>query len=101
VLDHYFRKPNFDMRSTGAYYLHLPLHEDVIPVTKDLIIIEELALADPDIYSFINVENQPDSGTLRIITTSTPSTDPFLLTLRHVVNKPDEVKRKNLTTALE
>jgi hypothetical protein len=57
MLDHYFRKPNFDMRSTEAYCLHLPLHEDVIPVTKDSVIIEELVITDPDIYSLINVEN--------------------------------------------
>jgi hypothetical protein len=57
MLDHYFRKPNFDIRNTEAYYLHLPLHKDVIPVTKDPVIIEELVIADPDIYSLINVEN--------------------------------------------
>jgi hypothetical protein len=111
------------MRSTGAYCLHLPLHKDITPVVKDPVVVEKLAVAEPDISSPINIENQANSDTpisrsnakeslllipsnliatlSTLLTISTPTTDPFLATLRRAINEADEVKRKNLATALE
>jgi hypothetical protein len=45
------------MRSIGPYYLHLPLHKNVILVRKDPLIIKNVAVAKPYNHDLINDED--------------------------------------------
>jgi hypothetical protein len=104
------------MRSTESYYLYLPLHKDIIPARKDPLVVKNVAVAEPHNRDLVNAEDQIDSNAkenqLQIsgsstatpsipLSTSTPATDPFLLTLQRMAHEPDQAERTTLFTALE
>jgi hypothetical protein len=68
---------------------------------KDVGVVEKLAVDGKSNNEL--VEAQTGSGAITPILRSdaTPTTDPFLLNLRHAVEEADEEKRKSLLTALE